>query len=61
MLIGYAADALLQVMKAAAAHRADGAEDIAAGCQAVAEMLGRVVDALETRFGTILEEPNSDR
>ncbi|MDH5821905.1 hypothetical protein QFW77_02705 [Luteimonas sp. RD2P54] len=42
------ARSLLQVMKAAAAHRADGAEDIAAGCQAAAEMLGGVIEVLET-------------
>lgn len=41
------ARSLLQVMKAAAAHRADGAEDIAASCQAVAEMLGGVIEGLE--------------
>lgn len=50
------ARSILRVMKTAAAHGADGAEDIADGYQAASEMLAAVIESLETRLDTSPQE-----
>ncbi|NZA27707.1 hypothetical protein H0E84_15100 [Luteimonas sp. SJ-92] len=55
------ARSLRQEMKAAAAHRADGADDLAPGRQAVAQMLGGVIEGLEARFDVVPEEASAGR
>lgn len=50
------ARSILRVMKTAAAHGADNAEDIADGYQAASEMLAAVIESLETRLDTSPQE-----